>query len=102
MFTRAEGRFREALRVLLRNCISEASVTTLITRRLLPVLTAANPLIVSSPKVQSDFLRRTFPFGHEGVLNEMIVCINLASERTDGSLEIVAVLIRDLSEFTVF
>ena len=99
LFTRVEGRFREALRVLLRNCISEASVTTLITRRLLPVLTAAYPLIVSSPKIQSDSLRLAFPFGHEGVLNEIIVCINLASERPDGSLEIVAALIRDLSEF---
>ena len=102
-FTQLEGAFRDSLRRLLRNCISEVSVTTLVPLALL------NPLSLScdameqvrstaTARAEMASLQSLFPFGHEGVLPEIVECVRFSCDRSLQSLKIIVSLIRGLGE----
>ena len=101
VFLKCEGRFREAMRVLLRNCISEASVTALIPRDLLPRLAASHSHMTSitTAKLHAATLRSAFPFGHVGILNELLICVELSCSQGDPvAFAILTTAIKELSE----
>ena len=104
-FTELEGAFRDSLRRLLRNCISEVSVTTLVPLALL------NPLSLScdameqvrstaTARAEMASLQSLFPFGHEGVLPEIVECVRFSCDRSLQSLKIIVSLIRGLGELS--
>jgi hypothetical protein len=89
------------MRVLLRNCISEASVTALIPRDLLPRLAASHSHMTSitTAKLHAATLRSAFPFGHVGILNELLICVELSCSQGDPvAFAILTTAIKELSE----
>ena len=102
-FTQLEGAFRDSLRKLLRNCISEVSVTTLIPLVLLDPLRAScgameQVLTTVMAREQMTSLHSMFPFGHEGVLPEILECVRFSCDHSLQSLVKIVKLIRGLGE----
>ena len=102
-FTQLEGAFRDSLRKLLRNCISEVSVTTLIPLVLLDPLRAScgameQVLTTVTAREQMTSLHSMFPFGHEGVLPEILECVRFSCDHSLQSLVKIVKLIRGLGE----
>jgi len=104
-FTHLEGAFRDSLRQLLRNCISEVSVTTLVPLSLLNPLTLSCDAMehvrtTATARAEMASLTSLFPFGHEGVLPEIVECVRFSCDRSLQSLKIIVSLIRGLGELS--
>ena len=101
LFLKSEGEFRASLRILLRNLISETSVSTLVPLVLLEPLRRATSQFVSSPLAaisELNSVASSFPYGHIGILPEIRSCIQHAERRDPSALSIVAAVIIQLGE----
>ncbi len=104
-FTQLELPFRDSLRRLLRNCISEVSVTTLVPLALLnPISLSCDAMervrTTATARAEMASLTSLFPFGHEGVLPEIVECVRFSCDRSLQSLKIIVSLIRGLGELS--
>ena len=101
LFLKSEGEFRASLRILLRNLISETSVSTLVPLVLLEPLRRATSQFVSSPLAaisELNSVASSFPYGHIGILPEIRSCIQHAERRDPSAVSIVAAVIIRLGE----
>ena len=95
------GLFRASLRILLRNLISEASVSTLVPLALLEPLRRATSRFGSLPSTavsELNSVASSFPYGHIGILPEIQLCMQHAERRSPNAFSIVAAVIIQLGE----
>jgi hypothetical protein len=101
LYLQSEGEFRASLRILLRNLISETSVSTLVPLELLEPLRRASSQFCSSPSSaisELNSVASSFPYGHIGILPEIRSCMQHAERRNSSALSIVAAVIIQLGE----
>jgi len=101
LFLTSEGDFRVSLRIMLRNLISETSVSTLVPLVLLEPLRRATSQFGSSPSTANAELNSVaslFPYGHIGILPEIQLCMQHAERRSPNAFSIVAAVIIQLGE----
>ena len=100
LFLSSEGVFKDSLRLLLRNLISETSVSTMIPLVLLEPLRRATSQFSSPSTAISDLnsVANLFPHGHIGILPEIRSCVQHAERRNPSAFSIVAALITQLGE----
>ena len=100
LFLSSEGVFKDSLRLLLRNLISETSVSTMIPLVLLEPLRRATSQFGSPSTAISELnsVANSFPHGHIGILPEIRSCVQHAERRNGSAFSIVAALIIQLGE----